>query len=43
MKKLGNARFVQQAPQEVVAMEHKKQADAAAKIKLLEQRLAQLL
>ncbi|MEM7055833.1 MAG: valine--tRNA ligase, partial [Bacteroidota bacterium] len=41
MKKLDNERFIQQAPQAVVAREHKKRADAAAKVKLLKQRLAQ--
>lgn len=42
MKKLNNERFVQRAPQAVVAREYKKQADAVAKIKLLEQCLAQV-
>lgn len=42
MKKLGNERFVSGAPEQVVAIERKKQADAEEKIKLLEERLASL-
>lgn len=42
MKKLGNERFVSGAPEQVVATERKKQADAEEKIKLLEERLASL-
>ena len=42
LKKLNDNRFVQNAPTQVVAMERKKQADAEAKRKLLEERLAQL-
>jgi len=42
MKKLGNERFVNNAPEQVVATERKKQADAEEKIKLLEERLAAL-
>ncbi|GET20153.1 valine--tRNA ligase [Prolixibacter denitrificans] len=42
MKKLGNERFVNGAPEQVVATERKKQADAEEKIKLLEERLASL-
>ncbi|GET32372.1 valine--tRNA ligase [Prolixibacter bellariivorans] len=42
MKKLGNERFVSGAPEQVVATERKKQADAEEKIKLLEERLAAL-
>ena len=38
-KKLGNERFVNNAPEQVVAMERKKKADAEAKIKLLKDRL----
>lgn len=41
-KKLGNAKFLQQAPQEVVETEQKKKADALEKIKLIENRLAEL-
>ncbi len=41
-KKLNNASFVQRAPEHVVAMERKKQADALAKIKALEEQLALL-
>ncbi len=39
-KKLSNERFVNNAPEQVVAMEKKKQADAEAKIKVLEEKLA---
>ncbi|MHA7877487.1 MAG: valine--tRNA ligase [Bacteroidota bacterium] len=42
LKKLNNVHFVQNAPEEVVATERKKQADAAAKCKLIEERLTQL-
>jgi len=42
MKKLGNERFVSGAPEQVVANEKKKQADAEAKIKALEESLAKL-
>ncbi len=41
-KKLGNERFVQNAPEAVVANERKKLADGQAKIKILEESLAQL-
>jgi valyl-tRNA synthetase len=41
-KKLSNERFVSGAPAQVVDAERKKQADAEAKIKALEQRLAEL-
>ncbi|UTW65756.1 valine--tRNA ligase [bacterium SCSIO 12643] len=41
-KKLGNERFVNNAPEKVVAMERKKLADAEAKVKILEQQLADL-
>ena len=41
-KKLGNARFVENAPEAVVALERKKQADATAKIALLRETLAAL-
>lgn len=41
-KKLSNERFVNNAPEKVVAMEKKKQADAEAKIKLLEEQLINL-
>ena len=40
MKKLGNERFVNNAPDAVVAKEKAKQADAEAKIKVLEERIA---
>ncbi len=41
-KKLSNERFVNNAPEQVVANEKKKQADAEAKIKVLEQQLTEL-
>jgi valyl-tRNA synthetase len=40
MKKLSNERFVSNAPEAVVAIEKAKQADAEAKIKVLEERIA---
>jgi valyl-tRNA synthetase len=42
MKKLGNERFVANAPEKVVAMEKKKQADAEAKIKNIKEAMEQL-
>ena len=42
MSKLGNERFVNNAPEAVVAKERAKQADAEAKIKVLEERIAAL-
>lgn len=42
MKKLGNDNFVKNAPQKVVEMEKKKQADAVTKIEVLEKRLKEL-
>jgi len=41
-KKLGNERFVSGAPPAVLDTERKKKADAEAKIKALEERLAVL-
>lgn len=41
-KKLSNERFVSNAPDKVIAMERKKQADAEAKIETLEKSLANL-
>jgi valyl-tRNA synthetase len=41
-KKLSNERFVQNAPEPVLALERKKQADALEKIEMLSQRIAQL-
>jgi valyl-tRNA synthetase len=41
-KKLSNSRFVDNAPEQVVALERKKAADAAAKIETLEKSLANL-
>ncbi|SHF40418.1 valyl-tRNA synthetase [Mariniphaga anaerophila] len=42
MKKLSNERFVNNAPEAVVAKEKAKQSDAEAKIKVLEERIAGL-
>ena len=42
MKKLSNERFVQSAPEKVVANERAKQADAEAKIVALREQLAAL-
>jgi len=42
MKKLGNERFVQNAPEKVVALEQKKKADAEARIKVLEEQIQSL-
>lgn len=42
-KKLSNERFVNNAPEKVVAIEKQKQADAEAKIKALEEQLAALI
>lgn len=42
MKKLSNERFVSGAPAQVIEMERKKQADAEAKIKALEESLSKL-
>lgn len=41
-KKLSNDRFVNNAPEQVVEMERKKEADALSKIKILEEKLAEL-
>jgi len=41
-KKLSNARFVDNAPDDVVAKERQKQADAEARIKVLEEQLGSL-
>ncbi|MEN8788973.1 MAG: valine--tRNA ligase, partial [Flavobacteriaceae bacterium] len=41
-KKLSNERFVNNAPEKVVAMEQKKASDALAKIETLEKSLANL-
>lgn len=42
MKKLSNERFVQSAPEQVVALERKKQHDAETKIKALKESIAKL-
>jgi len=42
MKKLSNERFVNNAPDAVVAKEKEKQADAESKIKVLEERIASM-
>jgi valyl-tRNA synthetase len=42
-KKLGNERFVNNAPEQVVASEKKKQADAEEKITILEEKLKDLV
>ncbi|MEA3478136.1 MAG: valine--tRNA ligase, partial [Bacteroidota bacterium] len=42
MKKLSNERFVQNAPEKVIAMEQKKQVDAEARIKVLEEQIKSL-
>jgi valyl-tRNA synthetase len=42
LKKLSNERFVNNAPEAVVANEKAKQADAESKIKVLEERIASL-
>lgn len=42
-KKLSNERFVNNAPEQVVAVEKKKQADAEEKIKMLEEKLKGLV
>jgi valyl-tRNA synthetase len=42
MKKLSNERFVQNAPEQVVALERKKQSDSEEKIAALKESLAAL-
>jgi valyl-tRNA synthetase len=42
LKKLSNERFVQNAPEQVVAMERKKQSDAEEKIAALRDSIAAL-
>lgn len=42
-KKLGNERFVNNAPEQVVAAEKKKQADAESKIKMIEEKLSAMV
>ena len=40
MKKLSNERFVNNAPEQVIANERKKQSDAEAKIKTIQEQLS---
>ena len=40
LKKLGNEKFVAKAPEKVIEMERKKQADAESKILSLKERIA---
>ena len=42
LKKLSNERFVSNAPEQVVAVERKKQSDAEEKIKMLKEQIANL-
>ena len=42
MGKLNNERFVNNAPEKVVALERKKKADAESKIKSIKERIAEL-
>ena len=42
MKKLSNASFVNNAPQKVVDIERKKQADAEEKIRIIKEQLSKL-
>jgi valyl-tRNA synthetase len=42
MKKLSNERFVQNAPEQVVALERKKQSDSEEKIAALKESIAAL-
>ena len=42
LKKLSNERFVNNAPQQVVDIERKKQADAEEKIRIIKEQLAKL-
>ena len=42
MKKLSNERFVNNAPEKVIEIERKKQADAEAKIKILKEQIVSL-
>jgi valyl-tRNA synthetase len=42
MKKLSNEKFVSSAPEKVIEMERKKQADTEAKIKAIEEQLLAL-
>ena len=42
MGKLSNERFVNNAPEQVVAVERKKKADAEEKIRILNEKIAEL-
>ena len=42
MKKLSNEKFVNGAPENIVALERKKQSDAEEKIRILKEQLARL-
>ena len=42
MKKLGNERFVNNAPASVIEKEQQKKADAVSKIKVIEEQIAAL-
>ncbi len=42
LKKLSNEKFVNSAPESVIALERKKQADAEDKIKILKEKIAKL-
>jgi valyl-tRNA synthetase len=42
MKKLGNERFVQNAPSHVLDLENKKKSDAESKIHSIEERIKEL-
>ncbi|MBR0053832.1 MAG: valine--tRNA ligase, partial [Bacteroidales bacterium] len=42
LKKLANERFVSNAPEQVVAVERKKQSDAEEKIRMLKEQIANL-
>ncbi|MBO7623708.1 MAG: hypothetical protein J6S82_00165, partial [Bacteroidales bacterium] len=42
LKKLSNEQFVSHAPEKVVALERKKQADAEEKLRILKEQLIQL-
>ena len=43
MKKLNNKRFVENAPEKVVALEQKKRQDAEDHIKIIQEKLHQMI